>query len=397
MCYGSSIKKLSVLSFAFALGAPPFYFEFENERDDIMKKNSQGYVLVIVMIIFAILAIVGTTIMSVALFESKLASRQEYTRQAYYTARAGADAMASYIIRNPGQVTSLIADTASAPGEGSFGVNTFEVKVETGSAANQVLIRSTGIVEGTSPANVNLVLSLITNPAFDYSVFANNDFDIGNNIIVTGDVGTNSSSISFGSEDIQGNVVLGPDATAAELLLAENNSTGTATKLASKIIFPNTDPNLFPTEYDSATNLDNIFTDGEKLYRNTATLDIFDDIQWDATHVEGEKAELHLYMTTAATLPRIINPPAGITVFLYYNGANTINRDSGNFLYNNVFIYAPKATFNITGGGNGTFVGKIIADNITLPNSNSTFYNAPEINVDDAVGGMIYERTIWSN
>jgi type II secretory pathway pseudopilin PulG len=222
-----------------------------------VKKKSEGYALVLTMILLVVLSLLGTAILSIAYGESKMVANQVENKRAYYAARSGADAMASYIIDNSSNsniatiVSNLITKTSSNPGTGTVGSNTFAVQVSninSGPYSGDLLIESQGTADaGNLPVTVYLTLKQAVKIALDMAVFADDGMCFGKNITVTGDVGTNSDSITFGKNPINGDVILGPDTSDAEMTIADAMS-GNPQKLTSKIIFPDTKATLFPTE-----------------------------------------------------------------------------------------------------------------------------------------------------
>jgi len=357
--------------------------------------NNKGIALVGVIMVIVVLAILGTAILQVSLAETKFVVKNHENTQAYYAARAGADAMASYIISNPDEVQNLISKTALNPGTGTISGNPFQVRV-LNVASNKVQINSTGsVVNGTSSVNVSLTLQKVVNPVFNNAFFSNAAPAIGNNCTVIGDMGTNGSSISYGKKQVDGNITLGPDATAADIAAAEANSTSTdpVQKLTSLIAFPPINESNFTiTLSDPSPTI--TLSNGDKIYAKAANVTDLSNVH--ITWPTGGNAELHLLVTQDNfVIGTNIDVPDGSTLYLYYNGTNNIT-GNGIFGMQHLVIYAPKATFHIQGGGNGTFRGKIIVKAATFPNSNAYFYNDASVNTNDIVGAVTYIRETWS-
>jgi hypothetical protein len=95
-------------------------------------------------------------------------------------------------------------------------------------------------------------------------------------------------------------------------------------------------------------------------------------------------------------LGKTVNVPDGNTLYLYYNGTSQLAESSGNFSYTHISIYAPNAEFNITGGGNGTFLGKMIIGSYDdTSNSHVTLTDDSEIDENKVVGIDTYQRDVW--
>jgi len=386
-----------------------------------VKKKSEGYALVLTMILLVVLSLLGTAILSIAYGESKMVANQVENKRAYYAARSGADAMASYIIDNSSNsniatiVSNLITKTSSNPGTGTVGSNTFAVQVSninSGPYSGDLLIESQGTADaGNLPVTVYLTLKQAVKIALDMAVFADDGMCFGKNITVTGDVGTNSDSITFGKNPINGDVILGPDTSDAEMTIADAMS-GNPQKLTSKIIFPDTKATLFPTENNE------VFLGTEKKVKGktvitpyvvtsnpsdqsnkvlaTAVTNLSDAMEYIEWPADGG-GELQLLITSPDfTLGKTVNVPDGNTLYLYYNGTSQLAESSGNFSYTHISIYAPNAEFNITGGGNGTFLGKMIIGSYDdTSNSHVTLTDDSEIDENKVVGIDTYQRDVW--
>jgi hypothetical protein len=72
-----------------------------------MKVNNKGSTLVMLVLILAILSVLGTSLLSISVNENKLAIKEHDYQQAYYIARAGAEATAKYLSNNHIGIASL--------------------------------------------------------------------------------------------------------------------------------------------------------------------------------------------------------------------------------------------------------------------------------------------------
>lgn len=77
--------------------------------------------LVLILGIFAFLAILGASLLYITRVEVGQSGQEQGQLQNHYTARAGADAMAAYLIANPDRAREVAAKTEAAPGTGELG------------------------------------------------------------------------------------------------------------------------------------------------------------------------------------------------------------------------------------------------------------------------------------
>ena len=330
-----------------------------------MCHKKKGSALVVVIIVFAILMILGSTVLAISLSDTKQVAYQEKKTKAYYTAYSGADSMASYIISNPAKLSQVL----NKPGTSTIGGNTLNVEVKNGATADSIVITASGTGVNITPVYVNLYLKKLLNPAFDYTVFAKDQINIGNNSTVKGNIGTNADSINSRGTII-GNVYTSLNLSPLPA-----------------------DPSLF--SYSAGPYK---LKDDDILYYKVDNINdsLISSISWDAAnHAPGGKAQIHLFAENSMVINNV-NLESGITVYLYYNGTNSITDDNGFFGIHHCFIYAPNASFSKNGGGNGTFEGAMIVKSCTLPNSNGNINYDNEIKKDNIVGAQTYVREKWS-
>lgn len=67
--------------------------------------GQKGSALVTAIMVFAVLSVLGVAMLSISLSETKFVSHQHNKAQAYYIAHSSVDALATYIIKNPGGLT----------------------------------------------------------------------------------------------------------------------------------------------------------------------------------------------------------------------------------------------------------------------------------------------------
>jgi len=115
----------------------------------MLYKNERGTALPMVLVVMIVLSLLGTALWQYSTADTMQVTADEKKMQAYYLARAGAEATAQYIRNNPDSASTLINDQKTDPvymsdGTDDFGNGTYEVDV-TGDP-NNITIESTGTV-----------------------------------------------------------------------------------------------------------------------------------------------------------------------------------------------------------------------------------------------------------
>lgn len=90
-------------------------------------KGNRGSALAITLIVIAVLSILGVALLNIALAESKFTKHEENRLKAYYIARAGAEAVATYIADKNNPKATIEALVAKDAAQTSFGGGHFEV------------------------------------------------------------------------------------------------------------------------------------------------------------------------------------------------------------------------------------------------------------------------------
>lgn len=158
-------------------------------------KSQRGLSLPMVLMILVILALFSTVIISLGTTDTLHASKQSQKLQAYYLARSGADAVASYFVNNPDKLNSselkAKIDAIVASGESSeFKLSPSDrgsIKVKVERDGNNLLITSTASLDGIEEVvilRVDMDSSLAS--PLDKAIYATGDIRIES--IVIGDV-----------------------------------------------------------------------------------------------------------------------------------------------------------------------------------------------------------------
>lgn len=380
------------------------------EGDDVLK-SQKGSTLLIVIMVFFVLMIFGSIVLTLAMSETKIVSAQQQQLKEQNAARSGAEAMASYLIGNVATDTNLthemINKTTIKGYTGTVDGVSFEVKVSgTPNSGTQryrtPIITAMSFVEvsGTKKYLKSVKLQLRERNLFKGAIFADGNFNIGNNELITGDIGTNSNTINFGSNDIVGNVLLGPGASDAYVnqVGLNNVTTGhTAEKITEIVGLSPIAFNLFPSTATPMSAFSNVFAGpgpGNVTYMTTDTLN-------RAYEIEGS-GEIHVLVTNsinfngADSITKAFPGWGDARLYIYYNGTSAVNF-SGQADYF-CAVFAPNATVNFNGGGNGTFNGSIVCKNYSGGNSHIKIIHDPGLNMDSmAITGVgSYIRGIYT-
>ena len=151
-------------------------------------KSENGFALAMTILVLAVLTILAVILLSLSLSETKLAAHQSDKKQAYYLARSGAEAVATYIIKTPNADSDLFDRTSNLNSNLSSGE--FSVQVEglaTGPTLYNVLVRGTGTVKNVqNTAAVLLVRKTMMEIGYN-AIYSGEALDI-NNMKIIGDV-----------------------------------------------------------------------------------------------------------------------------------------------------------------------------------------------------------------
>lgn len=361
----------------------------------MIHKKKKGAALAMVLIVFAVLSILGSSILYISLSETKQVIHQEKRMKEYYAAYSGADAMASHIIAHPEDADEIIEKTALNPGTGTIEGADFKVKVSNGLSDDEIIIESTGIIKGVSPQKITLTLKKKPSNIFNNAIFADEELNIDQKVVVYGDVGTNASSVTIGSGGVYGDLLLGPDADETSFVNYKGKVNGEVTKQDTKTIIPKIDEDKFTEQYANIEKEESFTIEkGKKRY-----------IEVDKIKLNGKSikvnggGQLHLLVTNSFELGGsgdiVCND--GSKVFIYYKGTKEVVLH-GTPSAKGIVIFAPDAAITWKGGGNGKFFGSMIGKSFNGPNSKEpTITQDKELKIEDLLvtGGESYIRTKW--
>lgn len=359
--------------------------------------KTKGSALAVVLLVMFVLAIIGSTLLNVSLAETRQVSAHVNNIKNYYAARAGADAVASFLIKNKNYLGQFIEKTKHGPLTGELDSHDFQIYVY--GTEHEFLIESTSVNPSVSNSS-RVLLTMSEINLLDHAVFARDILDTGNNLTIKGNIGTNNKSVIFGHNLVQGNITLGPDASAADIDAAKAMvaSGYMVTKLSVPIEYPVIKPSDFSVYLPNGTpgiNTNNYTLIDGKLM---ATLDNITISGSGNNFIASGGGQVHLYIPGEIKVSgnAAIGTDANTKLFLYYDKSDTIvfngTPDS------NVTIYAPTATIKFNGGGsNENIIGSFICDVFQGPDSNCTLTMGNGSMQDLMVEGVAgYYRSAWS-
>lgn len=373
-----------------------------------MNNNEQGSILVMVILIIAVLSILGTAFLTLSVDENKFAIKEHDYQQAYYIARAGAEATAIYMEKSNFDNTdlkNLLGGKASNNpsvdfGEGSFktSINKAKVTVDENSA-NRLIIESIGEFKGMT-RTVKLSLELQKLFPGNAPLISLNELSLNNSSAIYGDVLV-KKNFSQGKKDSLnshikdgGSLIYDPD------LSFPNPVNPGLSPIAASIDFKKTHLYISSGSAYEDKNLRDV-----NLPANSSiTFDLNGDmnIQMESLDTDNKgdilvKGNGMLYLFVGG-INQIrgkieVEDNAKLLIINYKADDFTIKTSSDAFI--EAFIYAPLSTVTITNKLNIT--GSILADTISVNNSTKIKYGEVGIFPDDIlIEQKSYIKGIWS-
>ncbi len=374
-----------------------------------LKKIDRGAAHVFIIVVIGIfVAFLIPALSSLSLTDLRSAAQQEKSTQAYYVARAGAEAVLNYIINNPDELNADdMADLAevmidSGPsqaesfgnGMGFFTVEVTEVTME---GKEGISILSTGIVDNASKS-VRVVLNVAEYPDYEwisgwdpfptvglpYTVFFNSFMNLINSNI-DGDVGVNidaATTVNIGPQGgITGFLYVGPNQQVNWHRLSKFKESQIQ-ELEETIIYPMPPPLSLPSDLSQYENFsgESITDDGE--YNNiTVAGNLTIDVEGDSDRIiivdtldvkEGGNiivnrtgmGRLRLYVRSNFNIEgntEINQPDNGQNdttdaLVVFYKGQDELSITGNQKIYGNFFV----EDANVAIGGDSSLTGNII-------------------------------------
>ncbi len=191
-----------------------------------MNRRNKGLALAMVLIVTAVVAVIGTGILSISLYEKKVAINDVNQEKAYYIARSGADAAAVWLVNAddarivPPLPTASVTYTEKT-GTYVFNSNTHDIKLSrTYSDPQRILIESSAKV-GQSFTRANLSVHeykyLSGTNVFKYAIASMSTIVLHGSVTIDGSISAvGAINISGSSGSITGTQTSGADLDYSE-------------------------------------------------------------------------------------------------------------------------------------------------------------------------------------
>lgn len=343
-------------------------------------RNNKGSTMIVVLLVMVVLMILGVVIMNTSVAENKFAKKNEDKVQAYYIARAGAQAMAEYLINGGGQE---LFNKTSAPNS-QIGGGTFTVTVEDDLIANNTInIISVGEYNGTSQtAKIRLSTSGYgPGGVFQYGIAARTRIFLdqqSNNIFIS-----DARLVSAGAI---GSIRLGNNIYA-------NRGNGTETlprEYDKDLSFPGI---IIPVGCPILTAFAITSVENNPIHRK-----VEGNLNLNSPLRIGGNGIVHIYVNGNLTMGgsgRIEVVP-GAQLYLYITG-NSVTFKGSSSANGSIFLYAPNALVNFDNANlifNGSIVGNEVRlfNRVTIRHDEKLFNN---VNLGRTYIGVNYTGYTW--
>ncbi|MGM1047376.1 MAG: DUF7305 domain-containing protein [Bacillota bacterium] len=367
-----------------------------------MIKNERGFALPMVLILVTALSILGMALLGVSVSQAARTVHQEKKEQAFYIAKSGADAIASYIIENynPATLTTTAISTLHRDyldQDIHLGQGTFHAEVTTGAPLNPytIIIKSTAKV-----GNVTNQATLTLEPdapivSMNHAIFASENIDI---------TSTSETTINNGGSVVAGGVIQGSDRISFPNGGGPPQSGYPAENFPPVIPFPDT--SSWPLETLGATiSKSGKYTDPAPAPESVSiNIDITNNKDLYIVFDQFKPSTAIINITGAGD--GIINIYANsidiAASFTIYNTSNKkvilYVKDSikfvGSFNLHGVLLYAPEAEYTATRGST-EIRGAMVTKNLSLNGATTVNYDANIANL--ITGTRKFKKVKWSN
>lgn len=382
----------------------------------LFMKNVKGSTLLMVLVVLVIVIIFSVTALTIGSASTKQAYNQEMKLQAYYLARSGTHAVASYIVDNPDN----LSDSARAAFVSNLVGKTsepFKLKPDdegeisttvTKPSDTLLVVSSTATVGGmTQTVSVDIHVEKAVGIVLTKAAYASGDITMTGDKI-TGDI-FSRKNITITGGSVLGEVYIMPDSKVTVPSWKTDAFYGTPNIQTEYPSFPTINFPNFPdntiisnvkdnlTVNGSATiNKDTIYTGGITVnYGNLAITLGDEDIDIVVSSLaiksgsitvsrpEGKKGRLNVYVANTFEITggaEIIfdgrQEGNGRAINIYYKGTKKITLGNGVSLYG--LLHVDQAEIEMTGGSNGTLT-------IITEGPKVTIWNGANVTLD-----MIY-------
>ncbi|SMF84824.1 hypothetical protein SAMN05661091_2708 [Paenibacillus uliginis N3/975] len=375
-----------------------------------MIKNERGFALPMVLILVTALSILGMTLLGVSVSQAARTVHQEKKEQAFYIAKSGADAIASYIIENYNPTTLLenynpatLTSTAISTLNNDYlnqdihlGQGTFHAQVTTGAPLNPytIFVKSIATVGNvTNQATLTLEPDAPIVP-MNHAIFASENIDTS----------TSDTEINNGGSVVAGGVIQGSDKISFQNGGGPPQSGYPAENFPPVIPFPDTSSWGDPVAIgaDATISKSGRYDDPTGVIRFFINITNDKDLYIVFNHFKPTTAEIHISGAGNGIINIYANSIDIASSFTIYNTSNKkvilYVKDSikfvGSFNLHGVLLYAPEANYTATSGST-SITGAMVTKNLSLDGNTVVNYDANIANL--IAGTRKFKKVKWSN
>jgi hypothetical protein len=374
--------------------------------------NRRGSALALVIVVMAVLMILGTTVLRIAVAENKFAKHNEDKIQAYYAARSGAQSVAEYLIRDANNDAEELLGKTSEWNEqldrGKFQVTVNELSSDT------IEIVSLGEYNGIQQ-KAKILLKKNSGGVFEHALVGKEiiqtDGSSGQGIDIYGTIATQILPPSLDDSKVDiivDGVDIGvPDSSDPTLVFPEiiepssyyhsfTNNYSVVTKETLRIDGSPTNAGVTVIDKNGNVTIIKKVNDAGPIYIRALDL----DVTGNGSNLEIVGGPVHLYLEGDLTIGTQgkFNVHSGGKLYIYVMGEQNVEF-SGAGSYHGVFVYAPESIVSFQNAQpNMEFEGAIIGDKVILKNNLTFKYNKDMIsgvNLDTSNVGVWNAGYTW--
>ncbi len=362
-------------------------------------RQEDGLALPLVLILMVVLALLGTALWHYSMSDLKQAVQSEQRTRAYYVARAGAESVANYLLKNPDSLAQIMqVNTAALSAEQTIEAaelgeaGKLQVKVET-TETSRIVITGMAAIDAVNET-VSVVLD--THEMFDGTIYSLGSMTFHQNATVTGDL---VSGGSINPPDNHTGSILEetyisfpppifpeePDFYHGELLVANNDSHTVETSPPDKFQKTNIGNNA-TLSFNTTMSNETLAVESKQFetsnngklsfnLNNSTTTLVADEISIRGLEITGTGA-VEIYVRSKIN----IQTPLASDMQISENAILIIYLDQGcvmEMLANShliALVYGPEATVEIN--GNADFTGAMIVEQLKGNKGNITIGSA---------------------
>jgi hypothetical protein len=376
-----------------------------------MKKRNKGSALILTVLVMGVVSILAFTTIAIAQYENINTSREQNRIGAYYAARSGAEATATWMAKNPVSAGKIIGNESEETMFGSDSNTSFKVKVRSDVVDPDIIyIESTGTVDNvTSTAILEMKKTNIDNAGyiFQYAVYSAGEINLQGSSFIEGDIRSALGITGADSSHLDGDAypydpmdlplpVFPADPSSAPILNV-NNDFVINDSISSSYIEEKTADTLLVV----CKRLE-VGGGQTKLQFDTQNYDII-LVTEELNFQTGAKGEIEIlgdgnvtiYSEKVVKFNTAVNKNGKPSQMLIILGKDAELKLASNDIMK-MFVYGPEATSSITGtpyihGGLILYDAQKLSGNINITNKDGYNEGLP----DDVLTGPQYTRRKW--